>query len=364
MNFTAFVGSYTDESLAGIHILDVDASAGAMRPLGILRGIENPTYLAVNRAGTRLYTVRGLTPGAAPETNGAVAAYAIEGATLTLLNCCATRATIPCYLALDLAERTLVYAEYAQGHAGAFALNDDGSIDATSEVAVQHTGRGPNPLRQERAHAHCAEVTPDGRWLCVCDLGLDQVVVYDLADWRRGLRARPELAIRTAPGAGPRQLRFHPNGRLVFLLNELDSTVLSLRYTGAAFETVDTLSALPDGFDGESKAAAVRVSPDGRFLFTSNRGHDSLATFAVDTATGRIRRLAISPLSGRFPRDFNVVPDGNWLLVGHKRSDELVLYAFDRTSGRIEPRGPTYPMHHPTCVVFHPARPTIPEAGA
>lgn len=352
MKHITYVGTYTDDARKGIHVLETDSRTGAIRPLSSLHGIENPTYLAVNRARTRLYAVRGFQNGAPQETNGAVAAYAIDGHALTLINCCPTRATVPCYIALDHAEQTLAYAEYGAAHAGLLALNPDGSIDPASEITVQHSGSGPDPVRQERAHAHCAEVTPDGKWLCVCDLGLDQVVVYDFPRWRSGLRAVPALTIHAAPGAGPRHIRFLPNGRFAYLLNELDSTVVALHYTGEGFIVKQTISALPDGFDGESKAAAVKVSADGRFLFTSNRGYDSIATFAITAESGWLTRLAVSPLTGSFPRDFAFVPGSNLLLVGHKRSNEVAAYAFDPATGAITRRDGTYAVHRPTCIVF------------
>ena len=352
MKYTTFIGTYTDPSLAGIHVLELDTTTGALRPLSILQGIQNPTYLALNRAGTRLYAVQGFTPGAPAATNGAVAAYAVANGHLTLINCYPTHATIPCHLSLAPDERTLVYAEYSTAHVGLFALNADGSIDPASAVTTQHTGHGPDPVRQESAHAHFAEVTPDARWLSVCDLGLDQVRLYDFPNWRQGLRADPARIFHSAPGAGPRHLRFHPNGTLAFLLNELDSTVVTLRYTGEGFRPLQTLSTLPDGFTGESKSAAVKVSADGRLLLASNRGYDSIASFAIDPATGHLTRLAISPLTGSFPRDFEVVPSGNLLLAGHKRSNELALYALDPASGRIERHAETYAVHSPTCIVF------------
>ena len=351
MKQTIWIGTYTDESLAGIHALECDSETGALRPLGVQHGIENPTYLALNRASTRLYTVCSRNPGAPRETAGAVAAYAVAGVRLSLLNLCPTPGTVPCHISLAPDERSLVFAEYAQGHAGRVDLDAGGALVAGSLTTVQHEGHGPNPARQERAHAHFAQVTPDSRWIYVCDLGLDQVLLYDYANPDRPWRTDPARIFHAAPGAGPRHLRFHPNGRLAFLLNELDSTVVALRYTGDAFTALQTLSALPDGFSGESKAAALKLSEDGRFLFTSNRGYDSIATFAVDPDSGRLERMAISPLTGRFPRDFELLPGSRFVIVGHKLSDEVACYAFDPASGAITRQPGTYPVHRPTCIV-------------
>lgn len=347
-----WVGSYTDEHLAGIHVIEADAGVGGMRPLNVLKGIENPTYLAVNRSRSRLYTVCSRTPGAPRDAAGAVAAYAIEGAALTLLNTCPTPGGVPCHLSIAPDEQAVVFAEYAQAHAGLLALDTQGGLVPGSLVTVRHKGRGPDPVRQEGAHAHFAAVTPDGRWLIVCDLGLDQVMLYDFAHARQGLlRADPARVFHAAPGAGPRHLRFHPNGRLAFLLNELDSTVVALRYTGESFTAIQTIRALPDDFSGESKAAALKLTADGRFLITSNRGFDSLTTFAIDPDGGRLERRAISPLTGSFPRDFELLPDGRTLLVGHKRSNEIACYDFDAATGAITRQPGTYPAYRPTCIV-------------
>ncbi len=351
MKQTIWVGTSTDERRAGIHVLECDSVSGALRPLNVLHGIENPTYLALNRARTHLYTVCSRGPGAPREMAGAVAAYAVAGARLSLLNLCPTPGTVPCHLSLAPDEASLVFAEYALGHAGRVALDAERTLVPDSLTTVQHEGRGPNPARQERAHAHFAQVTPDGHWIYVCDLGLDQVRLYDAANPGRPWRADPARTFHAAPGAGPRHLRFHPNGRLAFLLNELDSTVVALRYTGESFTALQTLSALPDGFSGESKAAALKLSEDGRFLFTSNRGYDSLATFAVDPDSGRIERMAISPLTGRFPRDFELLPGSAFALVGHKLSNEVACYAFDAASGTFTRGAGTYPVYRPTCIL-------------
>lgn len=353
MKFVTYCGAYSDARHQGIHVVETDAVTGAMRPLSVVEGIRNPTYLALNRLRTRLYCVQALAVAGRDGATGAVAVYAAQGGALECLGVRATgTGSVPCHVALDPSERALLFAEYAGAVAGVFALRDDGSFEEGPPVTVRHVGRGPDPERQQSAHAHCAMVTPDGRWLCVCDLGLDRVKLYDFSSWREGLRSRPERDIVVAGGAGPRHMVFHPNGRLAYLLNELDSTVVALAYDGQGFTTLQTRSALPDGFAGASKAAAIKVSEDGRFLFASNRGHDSIACFAIDPAGGALTRLAISPLTGRFPRDFEMAPGDRVMLAGHKLSDEIGAYAFDPATGRFAPLPGAYHVFQPTCIRF------------
>jgi len=351
MKQTIWIVSYTDEKRTGIHVLEFDPATVSLRQLDALHGIEGSTYLALNRARTRLYTVCSRGAGAPRENSGAVAAYAIDGTRLTLLNLCPTPGTVPCHLSLTPDEKSLVFAEYALGHCGRVDIGANGALLPDSLTSVQHEGHGPNTARQERAHAHYAHATPDGRWVAVCDLGLDQVLLYDAATPGSPWPAEPAHIFHAAPGAGPRHLCFHPNGRLVFLLNELDSTVVSMRYDGESLSAIQTLSALPDGFTGETKAAAVKISEDGRFLVTSNRGYDSLATFAIDPDSGRMERMAISALTGPFPRDFELLPGGKFALVGHKLADEVACYAFDAASGSFTRAAATHPTYRPTCIV-------------
>ncbi len=352
MRYLTYVGTSTDERLEGIHVLETDAATGAFRRIGLLEGVADPIYFTLNRERTLLYTAQRATPSTTGGMAGAVAVYALRDSHLECIDCRPAAPTVPCHVALAPGERALVFAEYANAVAGVFALRADGRFEDTPPVTVRHHGRGPHPTRQESAHAHCAEVTPDGRLLCICDLGLDRVAVYDFTEWRSGLRPLPGRDIVTAGGAGPRHIVFHPGGRFAFLLNELDNTVVSLAYDGHAFATVQTLSTLPAGFSGASKAAAVKVSADGRFLFASNRGHDSIATFAVDAATGRLERTAISPLTGRFPRDFEFAPGGRIALVGHKLSNEVAAYAFDAATGRLSPLPGVCEAHRPLCIKF------------
>lgn len=352
MKVLSYVGCYTDEKKEGIHIFECDTETGAFRPVGLVGGIENAIFLSINKARTRLYAGLGLPEFGAPKVNGAVAAYAIQGDTLLPLNHKPTGVTPPCYVALDPEEKALVFAEYTNAVAGVFELTADGRIADSPPVTVTHTGSGPDPKRQEKAHAHCAEVSPDSLNLCVVDLGIDRVKVYDFPGRAAGLKEKTALTIASAGGAGPRHILFHPNRKTAFLLHELNNTISSFLYTGEAFIHVQTIPLLPPDFTEYSKASAIKLSADGCRLFGSNRGHESIAVYDIDPDTGDMSLLAISKLVGKSPRDFAFMPGENFVLLGHENSNELMSYAYDKATGRLTPAHGPFALYRPVYITF------------
>ena len=356
MKYVTYIGTYTDAKKEGIHIFETDADTGTFRPIGLVSGIENPIYLSLSKTRPLLYAAQGVPEYGAPAQNGTVAAYAIKGDTLIPINHKPIGVTVPCYVALDPAEKALVFAEYTNAVSGVFELNADGSLADTSPVTVKHTGSGPDKKRQEKAHAHCSEVSPDGKYLCIVDLGIDRIKVYDFVNRRRGLKEVEKLTVASAGGAGPRHLIFHPNGKLAFLLHELNNTVSSFFYTGDAFVHIQTLDTIPSDFHDFSKAAAIKISADGKRVLASNRGHDSIATFALDTHTGKMELLAISKLAGQSPRDFEFLPGEKFIMAGHENSNGLMTYAFDYETGKLTPAHGPYAMFRPVYVKFGAVR--------
>ena len=352
MKVVCYVGCYTNATQEGIHIFEVDTEQGTFQPVGSVRDTINATYLALTRNKKYLYAVQGMTEYGAPAQYGAVAAYAVEGKSLRLLNHKPIGGTPPCYVALDPAERAVVFAEYPNAISGVFELQEDGRLSDAPPHTVRHVGQGADPKRQSRAHAHCAVVSPDGKNLCVVDLGLDRVRVYDFRGRATGLKAKPTLDIVSVGGAGPRHLVFHPNGRWAFLLHELNNTMSSFCYTGEAFVHVQTLPMLPAELTVSSKAGALKVSADGRRLFGSNRGYESIVTYDIDLDTGHLTFLALSPLAGKATRDFEFMPGEKFMLLGHQSSNELRAYAYDAAKGTFTPAHAPYVMPSPVCIVF------------
>jgi 6-phosphogluconolactonase len=357
MKVVTYIGTYTDATETGIHILETDTETGAFRFVGVVGGMINATYLVCSETRPVLYAVQGILAAGLKSLSGFVAAYRISGATLTLLNRKPVTRTVPCHISLDADETALAFAEYAHAVSGFCDLTPDGAFADTPPVTVTHAGSGPDAHRQDKAHAHCVRITPDGKCLCVADLGLDRVLAYDWPLRRNGLSSVAELTITTAPGAGPRHLVFHPNGRFAFLLNELNNTLTAYRYTGDTFIPMQTHSTLPSDFHAFSKAAALKCSGDGRRLLASNRGHDSIAAFDVDPDSGRLDLLAISKLVGAGPRDFAFIPGEAFILAGHETSNTICSYAYDAASGRLESACGPQAIHRPVCIVF--GRPVI-----
>ena len=354
MKYTTYVGTITDaEHTAGIYILESDAETGAFRVVGTVSDGENPTYMALTRDCSRLYTVTGRPGFGGKGKNGGLAAYRVVGERLEPINCVPTGHTVPCHISLSPDERTLVWAEYSHATAGCVELAEDGSITARRQT-VQHSGDGPNKPRQDKAHAHCAIVTPDSRHLLVVDLGIDEVKAYDFARRAEGLRENAAATIRTTPpGAGPRHVIFQRNGRIMYVIFELHNLVSSYRYTGEGFEYVETRALITDpALNRDSKASAVKLSEDGTQLFCSNRdckmlARDSITVFNTDPETGRMEFLADNPVHGKFPRDFEFMPGGRFLLVGYEFDHRVDSFAYDRGTGRFTLVQKTEGIHHP-----------------
>ncbi|NLB69188.1 MAG: lactonase family protein [Lentisphaerae bacterium] len=347
-----FAGSANGEAPAGLRVFEFDTASGAIKEVNRVEKSENPGYLAISSNGLRLYAAQQVAPGA-NGWRGGIVVYKVEGAELEKLAEYSCAPSVPCHISLSNDGKKLAWAEYSGAWAGVFDIDGSGLLSGTA-CQVNHEGSGPNKSRQEAAHCHYAAFTPDDATVCICDLGIDRVVCYS-RDCQDGKMVEVEGAgYTTKPGAGPRHMAFHPNGKFVFLLNELDSTLVSLRNLGGgALTEIGTYPTLPRGFIGESKSAAVKVSPNGKWVLASNRGNDSIAAFLIDEATGQLERTAVSPLTGRFPRDFEFSPDGKFVVVGHKLSDEIAVYSFDDFAGELERTKNVYrDMVKPLCFVF------------
>lgn len=326
-----------------MHILKCDCSSGAVEDVRTIRGVQGTTYFALSADGGTLYS--SIATGEPPARRSAVVAFPVRDGDLGEMRRVAELpCETPCHISLSPDGRRLGFAAYTSATAGTVSLADG----AVASVVHSDGLKGPNARRQDKAHAHCAFFTPDGSRLGVVDLGLDRIYFYDPATMRRD----DSMTVAVAPGLGPRHAVFSGDGRFMFVVHELGSAVSSYAFDGRAFRLVCTKSALPDGWSGETKAAAIKLTADGKVLMASNRGHDSIAFFAVDPATGALERKGVSPLRGRFPRDFQLMPGERFMLVGHKMSDEVQVYAFDRERLSISPVGDPLKAWRPLCFKF------------
>jgi 6-phosphogluconolactonase len=352
----AYVGTYThDGPSRGIYRLRVGA-AGALRLDGVAAATPDPSFVAVHPSGRFVYAVNELTEfDGAP--SGAVSAFARDPAagTLTPLNQRASGGGAPCYVTVDRAGRFALVANYVGGSVATLPIGADGRLGEIAAL-VQHRGSGPNRERQEGPHAHSITLDPLNRFALVADLGLDRLMVYRFDARTGALAAAGETAAR--PGAGPRHLAFHPNGRLVYVVNELESSLTTYRYDGerGALSALQTLSLRAAGRTNANTGADVHVLPSGRFVYASNRGDDSIAVFAVDPSAGTLAPVQQRPTDGRVPRNFALDPTGRFLLAANQQSNAIVSFAIDARSGRLAPTGARVAVPAPVCVRFADAR--------
>jgi 6-phosphogluconolactonase len=355
MPLYVYVGAYTGPGRAeGISVFQMNGSTGALAHVQTLAGIENPSFLALHPQRPYLYAVNEVASYQG-QPGGAVSAFGVDTATgrLSLLNQQASHGTLPCHLSLDPSGAFVLVANYGSGSLAVLPVQEDGRLGPATDV-VQHAGRGPHPRRQEGPHAHFITPDPAGAFILACDLGIDRIMIYRL-DHAQGKLVANEIPYgQVSSGAGPRHLAFHPSGRYAYVINELDSTVSAFAYDGArgALQVIQTVSTLPPDFHGANTCAHVLVHGGGRFLYGSNRGHDSIAIFAIDQDTGRLSPVGHEPTRGRTPRNFNVDPSGAFLLAANQNSNSIVTFRIDPVSGRLAAAGPVTESPAPVCIQF------------
>lgn len=349
-NLRMFIGTYTGGISRGIYSAQFDPAAGRINLGAATEGIENPSFLTLNARGTHLYAVSEVGEFAGVDGGGVVAYELVDGGALRELNRQPTHGGAPCHLALDPSGRFLIVANYSGGNAAVFPVQTDGSLEPASHV-VQHEGSGPNAERQKGPHAHQVAFAPDGAFVFVVDLGIDRVVGYRLDADTGHLLEVPAAGMRAAPGAGPRHLAFHPDGERVYIINELNSTLTAANYDAESgrMEVTGTLSTLPEDYSGDNSCADVHVHPGGRFVYGSNRGHDSIVVFEIEP-NGDLMPIQHQSSGGRTPRNFTIDPGGRHLVVANQDTDSLVILEIDPTSGRLAPVGDPIEVPSPVCI--------------
>lgn len=347
MNTKLWVGSYSAPSGDGIYPFELDRETGRLTPAGRPVKAVNPSYLAFGRDKRFLYAVCETLQFQGTNGGGAAAYRIVPDGGLEFLGAAPTGGSDPCYLCTDRGCRFLVTANYTGGSFTLFPLGEDGGILPRAAV-VQRRGGGPDKQRQEAAHVHFTAFTPDEKALCAVDLGGDRVAFYRLDRQLLSFAEEESRSIPLRPGTGPRHLVF--SGRFLYLLSELSSEVLVLESDGDRYALRQTLSALPSGFSGYSAAAAIRLSPDGRFLYASNRGHNSIAVFRVER-DGLLSPAGRCSCGGNWPRDIAITPEGDFLLAANEKSGEVTAFRVDRASGALDKVGGAA-VHRPTCILF------------
>jgi 6-phosphogluconolactonase len=348
-------GQVLDGKGKGIYAFAFDPAAGALTPVGITAGVRNASYLAFDPARRFLFCVNEFKEYDG-KASGAVSAFRIDPGTgeLHYLNTRASHGTDPCHLVVDATGRFVLVANFASGSVSVLPVGPDGALGEACCV-VQHTGSSVDPRRQAGPHAHAVTIDRENRYVFVPDLGLDKVVIYafDAATGKITPNAHQPW-VATTPGAGPRQMVMHPGGAFAYLINELDSTMTAYRYDGdtGSLQELQTLPTLPAGFSGLSTCAEVQIAPSGRFLYGSNRGHDSIAIYSIDQATGRLTALGHESTRGQIPRNFEISPGGAFLAAANQDSNSVVMFRIDLDTGLLAPTGNVVEAGTPICVRF------------
>jgi 6-phosphogluconolactonase len=357
--YLMYVGTYTlaDSTSKGIYAYRFNSRSGLVTPLGLAAQTVNPSFLTVAPNHHFLYAVNE-TGDFNGQKSGAVSAFSIDPVSgkLTLLNQVASGGADPCYISMDKAGKFVLVANYTGGSIAVFPVHEDGRL-AEHSTFIQHAGHGPNPQRQEAAHAHSIDLSPDNRFAVVDDLGLDETLVYKFDDAQGSLNPNnPPFAEATAPGAGPRHFALSSNGKFGYVVNEMASTVSVFSFDPGAgvLSPVQTISTLPEGFAKENTTAEILVSPSDKYLYASNRGNDSIAVFAIDSQTGKLTLVQYSPTKGESPRNFEIAPGGSLLFVGNEKSDNITVLHVDGKSGRLTPTGKVLEISQPVCIRFVP----------
>ena len=350
-----FISAFASGEKAGIHAFQFDTKSGALKPLHRTTEIQNPFFLALSPDRKFLYSIDAKKFGG--KENEDVAAFAIEGRTgqLRRLNKQSSRGTASCYLDVDATGKTVTVANYTTGSVAALPVQKDGSLGEAVSF-VQHTGTGADPARQKGPNAHSIVVSPDNRFALAADLGIDKILIYKLD--AAAAKLTPNEAqpfVKMQPGSGPRHLTFHPNGKRVYVINELKNTVTFLDYAADAGTLTERqiISTLPADFAGKSYCADLKITPDGNFLYGTNRGHDSVAAYRIGE-DGKLTLLAIHPSLGKGPQNLLITPDGQWLLCANMPGNSVVVFRIDPKTGGLTATGEPVAMPMPSCIRWLP----------
>lgn len=349
-----YFGTYTGEKSKGIYVARFDSATGRLSAPELAVETKNPTFLALDSNSRVLYAVNEVNDFGTGGSGG-VSSFKVDGKTgnLSFSNEQPSGGSGPCHLAVDQAGECILVANYGSGSVAVIPLGPDGSLRMPS-VSIQHHGSSVNRQRQEGPHAHFITWDPANRLVLTCDLGLDKVLIYKLEKPQLSLKPNDPPFFMLKPGSGPRHVAFHPNGKFAFIINEMASTVTLCSYEGrhGEFKEIQTVSTLPESFGGANTCAEIAVHPSGRFVYASNRGHDSIAIFSFDPVIKRLQLVGHQSTEGKTPRHFALDPTSKWLIAENQDSNDIVVFGLDSATGRLAPTGMKQNLGAPVCAVF------------
>jgi len=349
---TLYVGTYTSGKSEGIYLYRMNMSSGELKHFNTVKGVVDPSFLAVDLKRRYLYAVNEVSQFAG-KPSGAVSAFQIDpkSGNLKFLNQQPSLGGAPCHLSVDKTDRFVLVANYDAGNVTVLPVERDGSLGLATDT-VQHHGSSVKK-EQEGPHAHCIILDDANRYAFAADLGLDKILIYRFDAKRGKLNPNRQPWVQVKPGAGPRHFTFHPNGRYAYVIDELDSTFTAFSCNGftGTLKELQTVSTLPSDFSGANSCAELSVSPSGKFLYGSNRGHNSIVSFAINESTGKLTYLEHAPTQGKTPRNFTIDPTGSFLLVANQDSDTVITFRIDPQTGRLTPTGHVAEIPTPVCLL-------------
>jgi 6-phosphogluconolactonase len=350
--FLVYVGTYTDGSKSeGIYRMELDLQTGKLSAPVVAGKTDNPSFLAIGPTGKFLYAVNETDRLGTRTGTGGISAFALDEKTgdLKLLNQEPSKGAHPCHIITDRAGKHVLVANYTGGNAIVRAIREDGRLGKVTAF-VQHEGKGPNASRQEKPHAHSINLDAKNRFAFVADLGIDKVMIYRYDNGQLSANDPPSVAL--PPGSGPRHFAFHPGGKFAYVINELSSTVTAMAYDAdkGALTPLQTISTLPPGYKGSTTTAEVVVHPSGKFLYGSNRGHDSIAVFTIDAKTGKLTAAGHQCKGIKTPRNFVVDPTGKFCLVANQDGNSVLVFRVDAATGMLEPTDSRVAVPKPVCL--------------
>jgi len=353
-NPLVFVSAFAPGDKGGIQAYEFDGKAGQLKPLQRTAGVENPFFLALSPDRKFLFSIHARQFGGKEYEQ--VAAYQIMGRSgdLKLLNRQSAEGTAACYLDVDQTGKALLVANYASGSVASLPIQADGLLGRPASF-FQHKGSSVNPQRQKEPHAHCIVISPDNKYAFAADLGTDQILCYKLDPATAKLTPNKTPFARSHAGAGPRHLNFHPNKKHAYVINELLNSVTVFDYDAEAgtLSEKQTISTLPADFKGTSYCADVKITPDGKFLYGTNRGHDSMACFRIGE-DGTLSFTAIEPSLGKGPQNLLITPDGGWLLCANMPGNNVAVFQIDAKTGGLKATGEPVRQESPSCIKLVP----------
>jgi len=339
-----FIGTYTTKTSEGIYVYRFNTQTGEATPVTVAKGIKNPSFQAISPDHRFLYSV-------AEMNGGAVSAFAIDknSGELTLLNAQSAGGNGPCHVAVDKTGKWVLVGNYGGGSLSILPVQPDGSLGKATQT-IQHEGKSANAQRQEKPHVHSINIAPNNHDIFVPDLGTDKIMTYQLDIKSGQLSAGTPPFWAATPGAGPRHFTVHPSGKFAYVIQELNATITGFHYKKGKLDAFQTVKTLPDNYTGNKWCADIHISPDGQFLYGSNRAHESLVIFSIHQKKGQLTYVGHQDVLGKTPRNFMIDPTGKWVLVANQDSDNVVIFSRDMKTGKLTPTGREIKVSMPVCL--------------